>query len=450
MKRIAGIVFVFLCLTAAAAGAAERKLSVTVYNDDLGLVKDVRDVDIGKGRTELSFTDVAARIDPTSVRFAVEGGGVEVLEQNYEYDLISTSKLLDKALEHRIEVYTKEDHFFEGVLLAADQDYIVLRGGEGGVNVVGREQVVHVALPDLVEGLVTRPTLRWMLDAGKSGKRPVEVDYMTAGIRWHAEYVGVADEDDRKIDFSGWVSIDNQSGATFPDAELKLVAGEVRRLQPARPAPRMTMEMDMAGAKAGFEEESFFEYHLYTLPRPTTIRDRQTKQITLFPPAETRVVKTFRYDGARDPKSVRINLEMKNDRASGLGMALPAGTVRMYKRDSSGSLQFIGEDGIGHTPLDEKVVLYIGNAFDVVGERKVLDSRRITDRVREESYEISIRNHKEQAADIVVVEHLWGDWRILESSHPYEKKDASTVEFPVSAKPGEEIKVTYRVRIGGA
>ncbi len=448
MRGYAGVVLVMLCLVAGPAGADERKVSITVYNRDLGLVKDVRDVEVERGRTELSFTEVASRIDPTSVRFSIAGGGAEVLEQNYEYDLISTTKLLDKALDHRVEVYTEEDRFFDGILLAADHESLVLREAAGGVNVVGREQVVHVSLPDLVEGLVMRPTLRWLLDVAASGERTVEIDYLTSGIQWHAEYVGVVDDDDRELDFSGWVSIDNQSGAAYPEAELKLVAGEVRRLQPERPVPRAAFAEMVDAAKVGFQEEAFFEYHLYTLPRPTTIRDRQTKQITLFPATETRVTKVFRYDGARDPRSVRVELQLKNDRDSGLGMALPAGTVRMYKRDRGGSLQFIGEDRIRHTPRDEQVDLYIGNAFDIVAERKVLESRRITDRVREESYEISVRNHKEEAADVVLVEHLRGDSRILDSSHAYEEKDAFTVEFPVNVGAGQEIKVTLTVRTG--
>jgi len=448
VRGYAGVVLVMLCLVAGPAGADERKVSITVYNRDLGLVKDVRDVEVERGRTELSFTEVASRIDPTSVRFSIAGGGAEVLEQNYEYDLISTTKLLDKALDHRVEVYTEEDRFFDGILLAADHESLVLREAAGGVNVVGREQVVHVSLPDLVEGLVMRPTLRWLLDVAASGERTVEIDYLTSGIQWHAEYVGVVDDDDRELDFSGWVSIDNQSGAAYPEAELKLVAGEVRRLQPERPVPRAAFAEMVDAAKVGFQEEAFFEYHLYTLPRPTTIRDRQTKQITLFPATETRVTKVFRYDGARDPRSVRVELQLKNDRDSGLGMALPAGTVRMYKRDRGGSLQFIGEDRIRHTPRDEQVDLYIGNAFDIVAERKVLESRRITDRVREESYEISVRNHKEEAADVVLVEHLRGDSRILDSSHAYEEKDAFTVEFPVNVGAGQEIKVTLTVRTG--
>jgi len=446
--RILGSVLLSAVLASGVARGQDRQVAITVYNNDLGLVKDVRLLEVDRGTSEVSFTEVASRIDPTSVRFGVEGGGVEVLEQNYEYDLVSTSKLLEKALDGRVEVYTEGDHLFEGTLLAVDQAHIVLRRDDGrGVNVVGREQVVHVALPDLAEGLVTRPTLRWLLEAERAGERRVEVAYLTGGIRWHAEYVGVVDKDDRALDFSGWVSVDNQSGVTYPEAELKLVAGEVRRVTPEVPVPRMA-EAEWGAGKAGFEEEAFFEYHLYTLPRPTTLGDRQMKQITLFPATEAKVTKRFRYDGARYPDQVRVELEMVNDRASGLGMALPAGKVRIYKRDRSGSLQFIGEDRIRHTPRDEKVDLYIGNAFDIVGQRTVTESRRITDRIREEVVEISLRNHKDDAVEVIVTEHLWGDWRVVTSSHDYEKMDAYTLEFPVEVKADEEVKVIYTARIG--
>ncbi len=449
MKGCVGIVPLILCLAVGTAWCDKREVAITVYNNDLGLVKDVREMDIDKGISEISFTEVASRIDPTSVHLSIEGDAAAILEQNYEYDLISTSKLLEKALEGRIEVYTKEDQFFDGVLLAADAQHLVLRREDGGINMVGREQVVHVALPDLIEGLVTRPTLKWLLSGNKSGKRSVEVAYLTTGIQWHAEYIGVVDDADRNLDFSGWVSVDNRSGTTYPDAELKLVAGDVRRVQPKRPVPKFDRTMAEAGVlEAGFAEEAFFEYHLYTLPRPTTIRDRQIKQITLFPATRAVVNKQFRYDGARHPRDVRVILEMKNDKESGLGMPLPAGTVRMYKRDLSGSLQFIGEDRIDHTPRNEEIDLYIGNAFDVVGERRVVESRRITDRVREETYEILLRNHKEEAVDIIVVEHFRRDWRILDSSHDYEKKDAYTVEFPIRVEADEEVKVTCRVRFG--
>jgi hypothetical protein len=449
MMRTVTALALAACFAAGSAWADERDVAITVYNNDLGLVKDIREIEIEKGISEISFAEVASRIDPTSVHLSIEGGAAEVLEQNYEYDLISTSKLLEKALDGQIEVYTEDDRFFDGVLLASDSQNLVLKKEDGGINVIGREQVVHVALPDLADGLVTRPTLKWLLSGRSSGEKAVEVDYLTGGIQWHAEYVGVVDDEDRNLDFSGWVSVDNKSGATYPDAELKLVAGDVRRVQPERPTlKRDFLEMAAPTAEAGFQEEAFFEYHLYTLPRPTTIRDRQIKQITLFPSTTARITKKFKYDGSRHPKDVRVELELKNDKASGLGMALPAGKVRMYKRDSSGSLQFIGEDRIDHTPKDEKLDLYIGNAFDIVGERSVVESRRITDRAREETYEITLRNHKEDDVEVIVIEHLWGTWRILDSNFSYEEKDAFTVEFPIRVKSDEEVKLTYKVRLG--
>ncbi|MEZ4652435.1 MAG: hypothetical protein R3E12_02235 [Candidatus Eisenbacteria bacterium] len=305
-------------------------------------------------------------------------------------------------------------------------------------------------MPRLPEGLRTRPTLVWTLQSDGGGQKPVELSYLTAGLSWHAEYVAVTNEDDSRISLSAWISLENTSGATYPDAQLQLIAGEVNRVQPPQP-----MYMRGKGAVAmaemdsqGFAEESFFEYHLYTLDRRTTIADRETKQVALFPTAEAPVDKIYEYRGQVDPKKVSVVLETANSESRGLGMPLPAGKVRTYKEDKRGQLQFVGEDQIDHTPKNEKVRLRIGNAFDVVGERNQLSQKRISDRVQEQEIEIKIRNRKEEKIEVLVEESLYGDWEIIQSTHEHVKKDARTADFrlPVGADQETVLRFTVRTR----
>ena len=252
----------------------------------------------------------------------------------------------------------------------------------------------------------------------------------------------------KRLELGGWVSIDNRSGATYRDARLKLVAGDVHRIAP-QPVPveyRRTLEAAMGVGAPQFEEKAFFEYHLYTLIRPATVRDRQIKQLALFPNADVAVKKILTYDGNRDGTKVKVNLEFDNKKKNGLGIPLPEGKLRVYKMDQDESLEFNGEDLIDHTAKDEKVRVFLGNAFDVVGERRQTELKKITDRSREESYEIKLRNHKENAIEVLAVEHLWGDWKITQSTHEYRKKDARTVEFPLPVPKDGETILTYTVR----
>lgn len=443
------VVLMFAWGSRRAEAAGEKRMALTVYNEDLALVKDVRLLDLKKGMNRLSFVDVAAKIDPTSVHFTslTAPDRVAILEQNYEYDLVSSDKLLQKYVDQKVRVLAKEGKVYEGKLLSASGGDLVLEDTDGGVRVVDAKAVEGLAFPALPEGLITRPTLVWLVECEKAGTHEVEVSYLTGGMGWHTEYVAVADKEDQQLDLSGWVSIENRSGATYEDARLKLVAGEVHRVReypPVRPMPGARV-MAMK-AVPQFEERGFFEYHLYSLPRPATVKDNQIKQLSLFPNARVAVKKVYSYDASVDEKKVQVKLEFTNSKKAGLGMALPKGKVRVYKEDVDGSLEFIGEDRIDHTPKDEKVRLVLGDAFDVVGERKVSEHRRISDRVTEERIEITLRNHKDEDITVLVTEHPWGDWEVLESSQAYRKKDVRTLEFDVPVKKDGEGKVIYRIR----
>jgi hypothetical protein len=432
-----------------AAHAAERELTVTVYNSNLALVKDTRTLDLGAGRQTYSLTDVSAQIDPTSVHLVGKGsGGLAVLEQNYRYDLVSADKVLERYVDHDITVAGKDGKTASGRLLSFDGASLVL-DRKPGISIINRMEVREVQFPDLPGGLITKPTLVWMLDNAGAAKRDAQLSYLTGGLSWHAEYVAVLDESDQQLSWSGWVSLENQSGTSYPNAKLKVVAGDVNRIQDNVPVPRAQFEMmaKSVDAAQGFEEQAFFEYHLYTLARPTTLADKETKQLSLFPTSSVASSKFYTYERSRDPKKVRVTMEFKNSAAAGLGMPLPMGKVRVYKEDKSGAQEFVGEDRIDHTAKDETVRLTIGNAFDVTGEYRQTDMRRVSDRESETSHEIKIRNHKTAAVTVKVVEHAYGDWRVTTSSPAdFTKKDATTLEFTVTIPADGEKIVTYTVR----
>lgn len=450
-QRIPGIIVFGLVLfpfLSPDAGAQGKQVSITIYQNNYGLVRDVREMELKAGVQEIRFMDVASRIDPTSVHFKslTAPDQTAILEQNYEYDLVSAEKILQKYIDQSVQLFTKEGKIFEGKLLSAGGN-VVLEKKDGGIQSISLANVQNVDFPRLPAGLITRPTLVWHLSNEKDGKHRMETSYLTEGIGWHAEYVALVNKDDTALDLSAWVSVDNQSGTDYENAKLKLIAGDVHRATP--PPPRHMDYEIQSMAKAAparqFEEKAFFEYHLYTLQRPATIKNNQIKQLSLFPTATTPVKKIYEYDGSKNEKKINVKLEFINSEKNGLGIPVPAGKVRVYKSDEDQSQIFIGEDQIDHTPKDEKIRLYVGDAFDVVGERKQINYKQLGDRAREETWEITLRNHKKEDIEVLVTEHLWGDWEIRESSHPYNKKDAGTIEFVIPVKKDAEAIVKYTV-----
>jgi hypothetical protein len=443
--------------------AADRtSVSVTVYNQNLALVRETRNLVFARGgATFLRFMDVPSQINPRTVHVQpLAAGGPTVLEQNYEYDLISPEKLMEKYVGHEVEIVEQADDLTTRTVKAT-----LLSVNGGPVYKIGDRIVLgqggKVTLPDLPAELVARPTLVWNLDVPKAGSVPTEVSYLTDGMNWSADYVAVVDADDKKAGLSGWVTIDNHSGAGFKDATLKLVAGDVRRVQPERLMDyeaKAVRTMAMAGAPQ-FQEESFFEYHLYTLDRATTIKDNQTKQLSLFSAPSVPVTKKLIVSGEGGwyrsnvmgngmiAKKVAVVLELKNEQTSGLGMPLPKGTVRVYKKDKSGAEQFVGEDAIDHTPKDETVRLHVGDAFDVVAEKSQTDYKAVSPREIETAWMLSLRNRKDEDVVVTVREPMGGDWKIISSSMPGVKIDQQTLEFQVPVPKGKEVKLTYRIGV---
>ncbi|MBZ5641098.1 MAG: DUF4139 domain-containing protein [Acidobacteriia bacterium] len=443
--------------------AADRtSAAVTVYNVNLALVREVRSLRIDRGGVaSLRFMDVPSSINPrtVSLKSLTAPGALSVLEQNYEYDLISPEKLLEKYVGQEVEVVEQAQDLTTRVskatLLSVNGGPVYRIGDRIVLNQTGR-----VTLPSVPADLVARPTLVWTLRSDKPGTHEVEASYLTDGVNWSADYVVVVDADDRSSDLTGWVTVENRSGATFRDATLKLVAGDVRRVTPSAPVAyeAMRSELKAAAGAPQFAEESFFEYHLYTLDRPTTIRENETKQITLLEAPSVPLTKRLllvgqpgwyrsRYGTIAKDEKVSVVLEFKNAREAGLGIPLPKGTIRVYKKDRSGAEQFVGEDAIGHTPKDETVKLKVGDAFDVVADRTQTDYRSLSPRQSESAFEIALRNRKDEDAVVTVREPVGGDWQVVQSSQTYKKLDAGTIEFVVTVPKGQEVKLTYRVRV---
>lgn len=432
-------------------GSAQAEVSVTVYNQNLGLVSEHRSFQVDSGMQSLVLTDVAARIEPTSVRIQFAQPDFELYEQNFHYDLVNTQAILNRYLDKSIRLVGKDGQVFEGTLLSSQGMYVLQ--SSRGLIMVNPEEVVHIDLAELPDGFYTRPTLEWLVHSPKSGSVDAEVSYLTRSISWHAEYVAHLNSDDTRIQWSGWASIDNQSGATYRNAKLKLIAGDIHRPSAGRRRIDASAVFALEAArapKAGFEERSFFEYHLYDLPRRTTVADKEIKQIALFEPASAAVTKKFMYRPYMNQKKVAVIVEFENTKRNGLGMAMPKGLVRLTKSDIDGTSQLLGEDRIDHTPRDERISLEVGNAFDIVPEFRVMDRRQISRTVQEQDVEITLRNHKKTEVEVVIEQKAsrYQAWRITNSSRPFEKIDAETFTFKLNVPSDGEVVFTYTIRTG--
>ena len=438
----------------------QEEVSVTVYNSNLGLVKDTRQIHLPSGLTNLKFTGVAAQIMPQTVHIQsmTDPGGLEVLEQNYQYDLLTPEKLIEKFVGQEIKVL-KDGIEVPVTILSANNGLVYRMGNRIFTDRGGYPG--QLIFPSIPENLIPKPTLVWRLENRNDRPQKLEATYLTQGINWKSDYVMVLDKEDHRADLTGWVTLDNKSGTGYRDAKLKLVAGDVNRVidQVGYMAAGRALEDVAAKAAAPpFSEQAFFEYHLYTLQRPTTIKDNETKQVTLLASNQIPVTKRFLYYGAqnyyRTPYGVPVSnqkvgvyVELANKAENHLGMPLPKGTVRVYKSDGDGSLQFVGEDRIDHTPKDETIKIKMGEAFDIVAERKQTEWRKLGDDLYEVAFEVSLRNHKDSPVTVSVIEPIPGDWEILKTTHEYRKVEAHTVQFDIPVKKNGEAKLQYRVRM---
>jgi hypothetical protein len=436
---------------------------VTVYNSDLALVRDVRNVQIARGTSDLHFTDIAATVNPATVHFRslTEPSRVGVLEQNYEYDLLEPDKLLRKyvgrevtLVRTRMEGNSTRDEDVKARLLSYNTAPVWEINGE----IVTGMPASHIRFPELPGNLFSHPTLIWTLDNTGGTRHRVEASYLARSLSWIADYVLTVARDDKTADVDGWVTVTNGSGTTFRNAQLQLVAGDLNRVKRELGAIAEDAMQRAPAAAPRMSQESFSDYHLYSLARKTTINNAETKQVTMLGATAFPVTKRYVVDGnyayyrgsrtgAPIKDDVEVFYQFKNEEKAGLGMPMPAGTVRVYQADSRGGLQFVGEDRIDHTPKDELLNLKIGNAFDVVCERKQKEFQKIASDVYEFEYEITLRNHKATAVTVEVNEPIGGTWRMLSASHPWEKTAAFAAQFKLPVPPDGSTTLTYRVRV---
>jgi len=444
----------------------QTALSVAVYNSNIALIRDVRQVQLPSGTFRLKFMDIAATVNPATVHFRslTEPNKVGVLEQNYEYDLLEPNKLLNKYVGK--DVTLVRTYMDNGTTKHEEIRATLLANNNGPVWKIGNDVVTGVygeayRFPEVPANLYDRPTLLMSLENSGARKQTIETSYLAGNLSWNADYVLTVGREDKAADLDGWVTLINNSGTAFHNAKLQLIAGDLNRL-PARDqyrAMEAVANAPAAKAASGFVQENFSEYHLYSLGRPTSVEDKETKQISLLQGSGVPMEKLFVVNGQnfyyRNPVNpgsplkdpVQVFYKFKNEEKSGLGIPLPAGNMRVYQKDSKGGLLFIGEDHMDHTPKDEFVTVKIGNAFDIVAERKQTDYKKIADRVHEMEFEITLRNHKDTPITVEVNEPIGGDWEILSSTYPAKKTEAFAAQFEVPVKPNGESVLRYRVRV---
>ena len=446
-------------------GADQTGVAVTIYNDDLALVKDARRVRLGRDLNRLAWREVSAQMRPETaqLRNTANPTGFRLLEQNFDFDLLTPAKLLEKYVGREVAVVrahpTTGAETSESAIVLAAGDGVVLKFADRiETGVPGR-----IAYPGVPDTLRDRPTLVVSLVNAAAGVQNLELSYLTGGLSWRADYVAELNADDSRLDLNGWVTLTNQSGAAYPDARLQLVAGDVNRVRDARPLTREVMAMAAKAADAPeMQQEALFEYHLYTLPRPTTLADNQTKQVALMSATRVPVKKQFLLAGADyyysgqhgelgQKLKIGVFVEFDNQ-GEGLGVPLPKGIVRVYKQDSAGNAQFVGEDRIDHTPKHETVRLKLGDAFDVTADRKQTDFKKLAGTGRynyvfESAYEIGLKNAKSEAVTVTVREPMPGDWSMVAESQAHTKVSSGAAEWQVKVPAEGQTTLTYRARV---
>jgi hypothetical protein len=431
--------------------ADRTDLALTVYNRDLALVREVRDLDLPEGACEVEFRGVPERIRPTSLVVRAGGKtGLEILEQNYEFDLMSRESILQKYVGRTIAWIQEDGSRIEGRLLGMAAGPVYEVAGEVVFEVPGR-----IALPELPGNLRARPTLVWRAETRRGGRAELDVSYLTGGMSWSADYVLDLDPAGERADLQGWVTVENRSGSAYDDATLQLVAGDVNVVTPGRTVSDAVYPMAVKSANM-VEQEALYDYHLYTVPWATDLPDNSSKQVSLLDASGVTVSRRyvvlggahmFRAPGAPPRQDVSVYYEFINGEDNALGMPLPAGVVRVYGQSAAGKRQLLGEDRIDHTPRDEKMILRVGNAFDLVAERTQTDVRRISDRVVQSAWEVTLRNHKDEDVTIDVLEQVGGDWEILKASREHEKLSAQEILFRVPVPKHGETALTYTVQV---
>jgi hypothetical protein len=444
----------------------QSDLNVTVYNSNIALIRDVRNLTLPTGAFRLKFEDIAATVNPATVHFRslTDAEKLGVIEQNYEYDLLEPAKLLHKYVGK--EVTLVRSYQENNTTKREEIKATLLADNNGPVWKIGNDIVTggyyeSMRFPEVPANLYDRPTLLMSLENSGARKQQIEASYLATNLSWNSDYVLTVARDDKKADLDGWVTLTNNSGTAFHNARLQLVAGDLNRLPQGnlRARDEMRVMAKAAAAPAQFQQEDFSEYHLYSLGRRTSVEDKETKQISLLQGSDVPVNKifvvngqNFYYHNYQNPGSpikdpVMVFYKFKNEEKAGLGMPLPAGNLRVYQKDSKGGVLFVGEDRIDHTPKDEMITVHIGNAFDVVSERKQTDYKKIASNLYEMEFEITLRNHKDIPITVEANEPIGGSWEMLSSSYKFTKTSAWAAQFQVPVEKNGTSVLKYRVRV---
>lgn len=441
---------------------AVKSLNVTVYNNGLGLVKDSRSVDLKKGDNILSFQGVSAQIQPETALF--EGDGLKVREQNFNFDLLSRESLLRKFTGKDIRVI--ETHYISGKktienakVLSVDAGLVLKIGDRIETDYSGR-----LIFPDIPANLYDQPTLTINVTANDAGSRDVELSYLTNGLTWRADYVAELNDAEDALNLNGWVTLTNTSGIAYNNADIQFVAGSVNRVRPpAVPKTMMLKARNMAvmetAAQDGMVEEQLMDYHLYSLGRKTDIASNQTKQLALLSASGVKVKKEYKFSdivpvyrgrggsGEFASRNADVVLMIENDKASNLGLSLPAGIIRVYKANSKRNMFFVGEDRIGHVPENGQIKLDLGNAFDVTAQGKETAFTSFSNKAYEAGYSLTFKNAKDAPVKITYRQDFSGRWTITDSSIPYTTPTARQVEWVVDVPAKGKTVLNYTVRV---
>ena len=445
----------------------QQSVAVTIYNENLALVKDQRKVQLSAGQGALAFRDVSAQLRPETalLRSLTSPGKLSVVEQNFDFDLLTPGKLLEKYVGKEVSVIRTNpangnETVEQALVLAANEDTVLKIGNRIETGLPGR-----IVYPDVPDNLRDRPTLVMALDNNGARQQEIELSYLTGGLAWKADYVAELNAADDRLDLSGWVTLTNTSGATYRNARLQLVAGDVNQVSEELGSDRFRMveKMAMPAPAPRMAEESLLEYHLYTLEHPTTIAENQTKQVALLAASAVPVRKELLLRGADyyyrssygelgQKMKVAVFVEFDNREAAHLGMPLPKGVIRVYKRDAAGNAQFVGEDRVDHTPRNEKVRLKLGESFDVTADKKQTDYKRLPEpgkniSLHESAFEIVLKNARKEPATVVVQEPIPGDWKIVSESHRHEKAASNTAVWRITVPADGSAKLEYRVQV---
>lgn len=439
-----------LLLLTAGLGFAQKNPTVTIYNSNLGLVQEQRTLDLSKGRQEATITDVAEQIQPATVHIKpLDKKAFTLFEQNYQYDLVNSSKVFDKYIGESITLNTKSSEEVQGKLLSRDGSILMLQNQNGSLRLIHTNQILEYNLPELPQGLILRPTLQWIVDADRAGEYPIELSYLTQGMSWEAEYILQMQDKDDSGTLASWITLKNQSGATFKDAKVKLVAGDIHRASQQRGGSRSMVMAEYAKAAPSVSTRGVFEYHLYEINFPTTLYQNAIKQVALRDPTQINYDREYTFEHSERQSAKQDNIDVQivfdNSKENNLGFALPGGVVRMMQVDKDGSEVLVGEDNIDHTPKDEEVRLTAGKAFDVVGDRTVTDYTRRSDNYEQFTVKIDLRNHKSKQIDVNVLEHFYGDWEIRKESQQSTIVDATTLKYVISIPADGESSVQYTI-----